>query len=288
MKIALVFNKDRPDTTGLYVARALRRSLHKVDHFWTRHAEKIAPVYDLYLRIDHGDYKYDIPQHLKPSAFYAIDTHLPKPFKRIQEQARHYDFVFCAQKEAVAQLRRAANISAHWIPVACDPEIHRPLPVAKRFDFGFVGTNGKNNPRSDYLDQIRREYPKNFVGRTPFSRMSRVYSRSKIGFNYSIHNDVNMRMFEALACRTLLLTNQLNENGLEDLFEVGTHLVTYKDKNEFSELAKKYLADEVAREAIADAGYRWVISKHTYRHRVARMLDIVRRGILIKYARLSL
>ncbi len=288
MKIALIFNKDRADTTGMYFERALRTSTHQVDHYWTQDAHKIRPSYDLYLRIDHGDYKYDIPGHLRPSAFYAIDTHLKHPFSKIQEQARHYDFVFCAQKNGVEKLKRAANIQAHWIPVACDPEIHQRIPGRKRYDLGFVGTDGKNNPRVDYLRTIRCAYPDSFVGKSPYSRMGRIYSRSKIGFNYSIQNDVNMRMFEICSCGTLLLTNAITDNGLEDLFEPGRHLVVYRDMEEFQALAKHYLQDDAARDKIAEEGYRRAVARHTYRHRLSQMLDIIRRDLLGRYAKLTL
>ena len=288
MNIALVFNKDRPDTIGMYFQRTLRHSTHRVHHFPTQDAHKIPPRYDLYLRIDHGDYKYDIPDHLRPSAFYAIDTHLEHPFSKIQRQARHYDFVFCAQREAVAKLRRAANIAAHWIPVACDPEIHRSVPSPKRFDCGFVGTSGKKNPRGEYLAWIQSEYPESFVGRIAYSRLSKIYSRSRIGFNYSIANDINMRMFEVLASGSLLMTNPIVDNGLEELFETGKHLVTYHDQDELSMLAKKYFKDEGSREKIAQEGYRWTIARHTYRHRLAQMFDIMRRELLGRYTRLTL
>ncbi len=287
MKIALVFNKDRQDTTGVYLEKALRKSPHTVDHFWTQDAHKIPARYDLYLRIDHGDYKYDIPEHLRPSAFYAIDTHLDKPFAKIQQQARHYDFVFCAQKEGVAKLRRAANIRAHWIPVAGDPDIHRALGSRKRFDIGFVGTSGKNNPRGEYLALIAKEFPEHFIGRSAHTRLGRIYSRSKIGFNYSIQNDVNMRMFEVMASGAFLLTNALENNGLEDLFENGKHLVTYRNPEEFLSLARKYLTDDASREKIAEQGYRWTITRHTYRHRVREMFDIMRKELLGRYAQLA-
>ncbi len=287
MKIALIFDNDRPDTTGIYYQRALHRTSHLVHHFRTQDAHKIPPSYDLYLRIDHGDYKYDVPPHLRPSAFYAIDTHLEHPFSKIREQAKHYDFVFCAQKEGVAKLK-LANVRAHWIPVACDPDIHHPLRSPKCYDFGFIGTNGKKNPRLEYLRLIQSEYPESFVGRLSFSRLSRIYSRSRIGFNYSIANDINMRMFEILASRTFLLTNALKDNGLEDLFEIGSHLVTYRDQDEFRAMTKKYLTDEPARETIAQQGYGWAISHHTYRHRLARMFDIMRKELLGHYAKLTL
>ena len=44
-----------------------------------------------------------------------------------------------------------------------------------------------------------------FVGRAYFEEMAKIYSASRLVFNRSIKNDVNMRVFEAVACGSLLL-----------------------------------------------------------------------------------
>ena len=59
--------------------------------------------------------------------------------------------------------------------------------------------------------------------------MARVYSASRVVFNRSIRNDVNMRVFEALACGSLLVTNDLAENGQDELFQDRVHLATYRE-----------------------------------------------------------
>jgi spore maturation protein CgeB len=63
--------------------------------------------------------------------------------------------------------------------------------------------------------------------------MAETYSASRIVFNRSIRDDLNMRVFEALACGSMLLTNALPpESGQEELFVDGTHLATYRCPNE--------------------------------------------------------
>ena len=78
MKLALIFNKDREDTIGGYFERAAARMGIEFDHFWTSDAD-IPAGYDLYLRIDHGDYKYDINRphnrkYVATSAFAASSS----------------------------------------------------------------------------------------------------------------------------------------------------------------------------------------------------------------------
>ncbi len=102
--------------------------------------------------------------------------------------------------------------------------------------------------------------------------MARIYSASRIVFNRSIGNDVNMRVFEALACGSMLVTNDLAENGLAELFQDGVHLATYREPGEMLEVIRYYLDHADRREAIAAAGRAEAVGRHTYRHRMERLL----------------
>ena len=122
MRIALVFDKIRPDTIGGYFERACRGLGVAYDHFWTsREPERIPTGYPLYLRIDSGDYRVDLPASLRPKLFYVTDTHLPKPWKAIRRLAANYDRLACCHRDGAERLANAA-----WVPVACDPELHSP------------------------------------------------------------------------------------------------------------------------------------------------------------------
>ena len=285
LKIALIFNCEQEYTTGNYFKRALEKTQHIVDHYWTQDAGKIRADYDLYLRIDHGDYKYDLPQHLRPQVFLAIDTHLKKPFKRIVQQARHYDFVMCVHRDGVKALRRK-GISAEWLPVACDPQIHKKLDVAKIYDIGFVGTDGKEGWRKILLKELGERYPESFLGPAAYTEMGQIYSASKIGFNYSKKNDVNMRMFEVLSCGTLLLTNRIKGNGFDELFEDDKHLVVYRNRKQLFRLIDYYLTHDKEREEIARNGYELVSGYHTYEIRTAKMLDLIKQKLSNDYPQL--
>jgi 2-polyprenyl-3-methyl-5-hydroxy-6-metoxy-1,4-benzoquinol methylase len=271
-RVALIFdNESRPETTGVYCRRALGQ-LVEVEHFLPSELSRIPrDGFDLYLHIDDG-IRYRLPADLRPSAWWVIDTHMD--FAWDLEKARDFDFVFVAQKDGAAQLRAGGIASAQWLPLACDPEIHRPHPVEKTFDVGFVG-NLCVGPRTELLERILKEYPQSFVGHAYFEEMARVYSASKIAFNRSVRNDVNMRVFEALACGTLLLTNDLAENGQAELFQDGVHLATYHDADELFEKLWYFLQHEQERDRIARAGREAVVGAHTYLHRMQTILNVV-------------
>ena len=272
MKLALIFNKEREDTIGCYFEKAAERMGIDFSHFWTSD-EEIPAGYDLYLRIDHGDYKYDIPEHVRPSAFYAIDTHLEKPYKKIREQARHYDHIFCAQLSGAKQIKRDTGKDAVWVPIGCDPERHRDLALTRRFDIGFVGTEGKKNPRGELLRSLAKRYPDSFIGRADSGLMANIYSSSKIGFNYSINNDINMRMFEVMSCGALLLTNRIRGNGFEELFADGKNVVVYSDPGDLMRKADYHISHDEESAKIASAGRALAVSKYPYKDRLARMLE---------------
>ena len=271
MRIALIFDRTPDDTSGNYFARALTQLGVSVEHFWLREAARIpATGFDVYLRIDHGDYVNDLPARLRPSAFYLIDTHLPGPLRKMRRVAPRYDVLFCAQWEALRWFPRAV-----WVPAACDPELHGGAgPQTRRFDVGFVGTEG-GLPRKLYLQEIRERYPRSFIGHAPHTQMSGIYRASRLVFNYAIRNDINMRVFEALGAGRLLLTNAIRDNGFEELFRDREHLVVYHSPQELWNLLKHYLAHDEEREAIARQGHELVRSQHTYVHRVRRMLCVL-------------
>ena len=81
-----------------------------------------------------------------------------------------------------------------------------------------------------------------------------------------------MRVFEALACGSLLVTNELSENGQAELFRDGVHLATYCEHTDLLDKLAFYLAREATREKIAAAGRAEAIARHTYGHRMEQIL----------------
>ena len=269
-RVALIFDdKLRPETTGTYCRRALDK-LVEVKHFLPADVAQIPPgAFDLYLQIDDG-LRYGLPPHLRPSVWWAIDTHMD--FSWCLQNAKHFDWVFAAQRDGAAQLRDAGISSASWLPLACDPELHGKLDAEKRFDVTFVG-HLFPGPRADLVRLIQNRFRRSFVGQRYFEEMARTYSTSRIVFNRSIANDVNMRVFEALASGSLLMTNDLAENGQSELFQDGVHLATYRDTEELLDKLAYYLRHEEVRERIAAAGREEVLACHTYRHRMQTLLQ---------------
>jgi GT2 family glycosyltransferase/tetratricopeptide (TPR) repeat protein len=273
-KVAVIFdNKVRSDTTGIYCRRALGQ-LVEVEHFLPTELSRIPRnTFDAYVHIDDG-LEYRLPSDLHPCAWWAIDTHLN--LDRYLEKAPEFDLVYTAQRDGAGRLRQAGITSAGWLPLACDPEMHRKHDISKTLDVCFVG-HVFPGPREDLLRLIQQRYHNSFIGPRFFEEMAKTYSSARVVFNRSLRNDINMRVFEALACGSLLVTNDLKENGQAELFRDGIHLATYSEAEDLLDKIQFYLERDSLRERIAAAGREEVLTRHTYILRMQQILSDLER-----------
>lgn len=208
-------------------------------------------------------------------ACYLIDTHIEFPNdRRIDvhlEWARPFDVVFLAQR-AYVQRFRAAGLDAYWLPLGCDPDINKDLRMPRVHPIGFVGT--LNQRRVALIGRLRSRFGVH-MERCFLEEMSRVFSQSKIVFNSALNNDLNMRVFEAMASGALLLTDPAPGSGLEEFFQDGKHLAIYPSDEALVEVAGRWLSNDEAREKVAAAGQAEVLAHHTYEHRVISMEQVL-------------
>jgi len=197
---------------------------------------------------------------------YLIDVHLDL-HSRLQ-MARFFDAVFIAQKDYVFAFNKMGHRQLHWLPLACDAEIHNANSKAHAYDVGFVGKLGaRGTHRHELLSSVLPKYRTNDYMKYYSPReMAAVYGQSKIVLNASIHGDVNMRVFEAMAAGALLVTDRIG-NGLSELFEEGTHYIGYSTIAEALGKIDYFLEKSAERDRIARAGQQAVLMHHTYGQR---------------------
>ena len=270
LRVAVIFdNQARPDTTGGYCLRALQK-ICEPTHVLPQQVHTLDDSFDLYLNVD-DSLRYLLPWRLRPAAFWVIDTHLQYAWDR--HKARTFDRVFAAQRNGAAALRQDGIRDASWLPLACDPEVHRRNPgIEPTLDVVFVG-NIFPGPRQELLEAMAKAFPSHFVGRAFFEEMSDRFSAGRILLNRSIRDDVNMRVFEATACGRMLLTNDLSANGQAELLRDGEEIVTYRSVDEALEKAHYYLQADTEREEIAARGAEVVRKRHTYQVRMEEILE---------------
>lgn len=270
MNIFLIFDKNQKCTTGIYVYKELKKLNHNVKVFYPGEVkDNLSLKPDLILAIDYGaHYIFDIDFH--PKAIWLIDTHLS--FNCDKVMAETFDIIFVAQKEALEKLKDKFSY-VYWLPLAGDIDYHGKKESKIKYDIAFVGKLGRGT-RKILLTELINRYPNSFIGEAPCEKIGEIYSSSKIVVNYSLKNDVNMRIFEAAISGSLLITNQIYNNGLEELFEIGNEIVVYDGTLEdLIEKVNYYLKNDSERNKIAENAYRKAINLHTYLHRVKFILE---------------
>jgi hypothetical protein len=291
MRLAIYYDNitGRNDGNPLYVWNALKRMQEASDGKVVE-VDHLAPManvidygkYDTHIWVDWGEdalkslITYPMIDCPRPNIYWASDTHLGYDYRL--EMAKKFDHVFVAQKRAVEEFKRD-GVEAEWLPHAFEPLAYPKFELAsKKYEVGFIGHINSEN-RIDALDRLFKEFPNFFYGQRLFEEAAEKFCESKIVFNISMLDDLNMRTFEAMGTGSFLLTNWIPT--IEEVFEDGKHLVLYRSLDEMVDKAKWYLAHDSERERIALAGYEEVMAKHTIQHRVDRMLEVANKKLLV-------
>lgn len=292
MKHAILYHSNfgRNDGSPLYYFNVMKEQLKlDVTHLMPEGDISRFGKFDYYWWIDYGedglpvDHDWQIPKGGK-TIYVGSDTHLGKEYRF--KKAEGFDYVFFNQKRAVDEYNETHENKAIWLPHAAEPQVYPKIEIVKKWDVCFIGhqqetVNFNGFTRTDALDRLFKEFPNFYYGsRHPafpeknlFEDAGKKFSQSRIVFNISVKDDINMRVFEALSTGSFLLTNEVPT--LSDLFQDGKHLVMYKTLDEMVEKAKFYLFNEELREEIALEGHKEFIKHHTYKHRVEKILNVV-------------
>jgi glycosyltransferase involved in cell wall biosynthesis len=234
-----------------------------------RLADSFEPELFLWVESVPGFLPRNIPRIGCPTACYLIDTHLHTAAHF--EWAARFDWVFLAQREYVELFRSNGLPRVTWLPLACDPTVHAPGAVAKRYDIGFVGSiTAAHARRAALLARLAGRFDVH-IERSFLHEMAATLAASRVVFNNAVNNDLNMRVFEAMCSGAFLLTDRAPGSGLQEMFLDRVHLAYYDD-DEIEEVADYYLSHPEEREQIAARGRQEVLRWHTYDHRVESLL----------------
>ena len=295
-------NHIRNDGPPLYYFNVLKNQL-KLDtlHLLPEGDTRRWGKFDYHFWVDYGEDSFlpkkacmwMPPKNGGKTIYVASDAHLDNGYRF--EKAKQFDYVFFNQKHYIDEYLGRPGFPIQevaYLPHAAEPKAYPNTPTIKKYDLAFIGHvqeehkgNGVNVTRVEALDRMFREFPNFYYGsRLPmwpeknmFEDAARHFCESRIVFNISVGNDVNMRFFETLSTGSFLLTNVIYE--LDNLRELGlvdgVHYVSYGSLDDAVAKAKYYLKHEKEREKIATAGYKAFSQGHTYKHRVEEILKIV-------------
>jgi len=177
-------------------------------------------------------------------------------------------------------------LAIYW-PMASDPCIFKPVSSKKLYDVCFVG--GNYGIREKIVKAIEKfgvrvecfgyGWPNGSINA---QQTAKVFAKSKIilgvGTIAYCENIVTLKLrdFDAPMSGSFYLTH--HNADLEELFEIGKEIETYKSVDECVKKVHYYLEHPLEREAIAKAGRQRVMRDHTWEKRFEEIFQQV--GIL--------
>lgn len=209
--------------------------------------------------------------------------------------AKHCDITCFSNQEDVTIMQSSGHKS-EFLQIGIDPEVFKKWPKQESKDIVFMGNNHGQYPlsqvRLNYIQFLRSydfalygNYPNNSGnlnanGNDPFpmqSQESKIYSSCKIGISISHYDSdryTSDRLLRIMGSGCFALSHHYK--GIEKDFTVGKHLETFKNQNDLREKIDYYLSHEDERQAIADAGYNLIHSRHTYDHMVEDIKKLIK------------
>lgn len=230
-----------------------------------------------------------------PTACWWIND--PFQFERSLQKAALYDWVFSNSATCAERYRDHGVARSGFLPTACAPAVHRPLParaefacdvcfagdwsplrekvvsdLARRFDIRVFGPWGRKLAPDSPLRRVLRD------GFFSPDEMAEMFSSARIVLNlHTWHgrfdHGVNPRLFEAPACGAFQLVDAKRE--IPSLFVPGREVTIFDTLEELPETVEAALRSPQSMEAQRKAGMARALSEHTYTHRMRALLQAV-------------
>lgn len=218
----------------------------------------------------------------------------------VERIAPAYDVFFTIDDLPPDEAARLGTRVVH-LPTACDPEVHRPLPLSARdrarysCDVCFVGRFGRRALAFHGLVDLRLHLwgPRLFDERLRrFHRgdglwgdeLAKQYGAARVVLNVhaayerpeaeaAMYN-VNPRLFEIAACEGFQLTD--NRRQATRFFDEGTEIECFASPDELRAKVLHYLRHDEARRRLAARAGDKARRVHTYERRMASLLATVK------------
>ncbi len=217
-----------------------------------------------------------IPDLEIPTGCWLFDNHLN--FRWNKEAAALFDYGFFAQLSKLNLAARYGRNNLTWLPFAADEMFHRNFEVERDIDVGYVGSVIPQKQR--YFDEFEKSGLKIVTNDEylNYEDVGRFYSRCKLVYNISARRDLNPRTFEASMAGALVVNQGLVDEGCGRIFTEGENMV-FHDFDDAPDICRELLADDRERERMASNAQRLVMSAHTYRHRMQKIIDTCAGGV---------
>ncbi|MDN5697358.1 MAG: glycosyltransferase, partial [Rubrobacter sp.] len=272
----------------LQYGRAMHRQLESRGHPCT---VQVLEEWD-----DFEGLEYDVAIHLKglepyttkPAQFNVL-WNISHPDLLTSRECDKYDLVFVASERFARELRPGTDTPIVVLEQATDPQFFYPEhdPEHER-DMVFVG-NSRKVERRILRDLLPTNHDlgvwggdweglipdRHILGQyLPNDEVRRAYTSASIVLNdhwddMREHGFVSNRIYDALACGALVISDDLPE--IEKSF--GDAVITYSTPEELNELVGHYMNSPQERADKGEKGRELVLRRHTFEHRMSEFLE---------------
>lgn len=220
----------------------------------------------------------------------------PFQLKRSLEKAPHYDYLFSNAQKAVDVYRNRGIKNSYWLPVACEPSVHKKMPIREEWrsevcfagDWSPMREHWCNLIASRYRFKLLGPWKKKLLKDSPLHKhivgdffspdeMSTLFSSTQMVFNIHTWRErweygTNPRVFEASGCGAAQLVDFRTE--LPELFNTQESLIVYRDESELTQQIDRHLNRGDVLSRIGQSAQTEAYQKHTYDLRMREMLSI--------------
>ena len=225
----------------------------------------------------------------------------PINYESFIDVAKHFDHIFTSDEDMTEiYIRDTGNPNVYSLPFAAQPIIHNPIRnTLPEYDVCFAGSwyvrehgNRKKDTKllvdsasnfdlhiydrfhgTDNRNKFPNEYNKYIKGSLSYNEVCMAYRSYKVFLNVNSVNQsptmFSRRVFEILASSTALIST--SSVGMEQI--LGDFISVVGTEEEAKSKLNELLNDNYYRNILAHLGYREVMNKHTYRHRLEYVFD---------------
>ena len=196
----------------------------------------------------------------------------------VKAVSQAFDVFIVLEKTSEKYLRQFGCANIYQQVYFCAyPEIFNIPEQTKKYDITFIGCiNNRLWPKRSFLLErlalLGNKYNVNIQSGIWGEKYFNILKQSKIVFNCTVSEAINIRTFEGLSAGSFLLTNKNEE--IVKYFQDNVHLGLYTDDN-LEEKIEYYLQNDIERESIAKKGVEQVRQFHKAESRVKELIYIL-------------
>lgn len=212
-------------------------------------------------------------------------------------QRPNYRF-FCWDKDALEIMREFGLTKSFYFPMAVNEKIFykldKPYSSYKNYKSNILFVGGATPERIAHLEGLadlglkvygydNQQWEANHYLKGCYcgpikeiGPLRECYNATKISVNITRphgSSSLNMRVYEAMACGSLMLTD--DKGDARELFMENEEIIIYTSEKDLRKKAEYFLKNKYKREEIAEAGRRRVLKEHTYFARLKKHLPLI-------------